>query len=153
MTTWLRILLISLILGLPGVSFGADFKTGDEQLNRWLINIDFVAQGKDRMKVVESIANQYSTNAEQLGILQENYEFSPGQLHVLLATFQVTEKDWSDLIAEFIRHDPTRYEKFLAAVGISSSSDNLKQFKSLIAKSAPEGDPEADYQKQRRRGH
>ena len=134
------IILVSVISPL---SFASNFNSGDKQIDRWLVNIDYVAR-EDQAQAIQQLAKQFKVSEQKVLKPRMNLELSVADIYAALAIEQSTGAEWEKIIESFRQHRSQGLAKILQLAGMPPHSDEFKQFKALIKKGAPEDDLEAD---------
>ncbi|PWK53746.1 hypothetical protein [Pleionea mediterranea] len=125
------------------LTFAANFNTGDKQIDRWLVNIDYVAR-KDQMQAVKELAKQFKVSEKKIMRSRMNLELSVADLYAVLAIEKATGDDWDKIIESFIQYRRQGLDEILKLAGMPPHSNEFKQFKALIQQGAPKEDLEAD---------
>jgi hypothetical protein len=120
-----------------------NFKTGDQQIDRWLINIDYVAR-EDNAKAIRSIARRFGVKAETLSMMRADREYSVAEVYALCAIAEALQLDIEKVEQSYRDYNPKKFQEFLKVAGMPPYSDQFKQFKQRIQQGAPEEDLEAN---------
>lgn len=125
------------------LSVASNFNSGDKQIDRWLVNIDYVARD-DQAKAIQQLAKQFNASEQKVMRPRMNLELSVADLYAALAIEQATGADWDKIIESFRQHRSEGLAKILQLAGMPPHSDQFKQFKALVQQGAPKEDLEAD---------
>jgi hypothetical protein len=136
------IILLSLLLS-GSLYAGPNFKSGDHQIDRWLVNIDYVAQD-DNAKAVRSIAKRFGIKEETLSLLRADWEYSVAELYALCAIAEALGLELDKVEKSYRDYSPDQLEAFLKVAGMPPYSDQFKQFKQRVQQGAPQEDLEAN---------
>lgn len=120
------------------------FKSGDKQVDRWLVNINFVARD-NWLEAIKSQAKSFSVKEEQLVETYEMLELSPADFYVALSIQQITGEKWDDIVDRMMKYQASGVAKVLEVSGIPPHSKQFEQFRQFIQKGAPERDLEAEH--------
>ncbi|WP_144392361.1 hypothetical protein [Pleionea sediminis] len=131
------------VLGLS-VGFASEkWDSGDKQLDRWLININHVAQG-NWLEAIKEQAKTFNVPEERLIETFEMYEFSPADFYLALSIEKVTKTKWEDVVESFRVHRSSGVDKLREIYGLTANSPQFKEVRALIQKGAPEEDLAAE---------
>ncbi len=120
------------------------FKSGDKQVDRWLVNINFVARD-NWLEAIKSQAQSFNVKEERLIETYEILELSPADFYVALSIQQITGEKWDDIVDRMMKYQASGVAKVLEVSGIPTHSKEFNQFKKLIQQGAPERDLEAEH--------
>ena len=139
----MRNLLILITFCISISAFSADYRTGDAELDRWLVNIDFVNQ-KDPDQTIAKLSKEFNVDVELIMPWRSQYELSVAQITAAVVANQVLEGDLEATLKHFSKTPVKRYKQMFAEIGLPDFSDQFKQFRAAIAKRAPKKDLEAE---------
>ncbi len=133
---WLSIAFFSL-------AYANEIKSGDQQLDRWLVNIDFVHQD-NRTEAIEKLAKRFKIKSSVLFETNDHLELGVADLTLVLAIEKVTMTEYGNIVEAFRRYRASGVKAVLQNLGVEPTSLSFTEIKSIIQTHAPEGDPEAD---------
>ena len=119
------------------------YQTGDEQLDRWLVNIDFVAE-QDINQYLTELAKKHQLEFGRLVLLRSEYEFSASEICSMIALHKATKRNFDDLIMIFNQYRNQKFDQLLKAAGAEKSTKPFADYRSLIENQAPKRDLEAE---------
>lgn len=139
MRTFFLLCLVSLSLSVSAI----DYRTGDKALDRWLINIDFVAR-EQQQQAFERLCQEFKVNPELLGSWRDDYELSVAQMTAALVARKILDTDLEATLEQFSKTPVKKYQALLKELGMPEFSDQFKTFRQEIQRRAPEQDLEAE---------
>jgi hypothetical protein len=130
------------VLGLSSLLQAASPNSGDKELDRWLVNIDFVTL--DAIAEIKKMAKRYKIQQKLLTDARDNYEFTIADLHLAGAIYAHAKIDWNIIIKAFANSRSEGVNKIFRYLSIRPKTEEYAAIKSAIKRAAPKGDPEAD---------
>lgn len=122
---------------------GPRFSSGDTQIDRWLINIDYVAQDNFD-ESIQSVANRFGIKQSRLLDIQADMEYSIAELYMMCAIAESLGMDLGAIEKSYRNYSPKKLHQFLKDSGMPQQSSQFKTFKQLVQQGAPEDDVEKD---------
>lgn len=122
---------------------GPRFKSGDQQIDRWLINIDYVAQDSFD-KSIQSVANRFGIKQSRLLEVQAAMEYSIAELYLMCAMAESLGLSLDAVEESYRDYSPKKLHQFLKDSGMPAHSEQFKTFKKRVEQGAPKEDLEAD---------
>ncbi len=119
------------------------FNSGDKQIDRWLINIEFVSADKAEEKI-KKMSEKFQFDEAKLLELHYELEWSVADLYAGMALKKVSQLSWEEIHLNFNRHRAEGWAAILESLKVDKNSQTFVQFKSLVGEGAPKEDLEAD---------